>query len=135
MMTMEKHNDGGPVMEKTGKAKDDLMLERDEREAAAWLADGMGKFDDLFAPGVPDAARLEQLVAATRNESRRKLWRDLALLWTIGCFVLGGMNFLLTAEPAAFFAIQAAGSAGGVLWLVLTALRSPRGNWKGRWTE
>lgn len=134
-MTTEKHDDGKLNASHARRPKDERMSELEEAEAAAWLTEGMRGFDDVFEPRVPDAAQLEQLVRAAKQEAQRKLWRELALLWTIGCVILGGLNFLLAEEPTAFLAVQGAGTAAGVLWLVISALRNPGGRWKGSWTE
>ena len=115
--------------------KQGAPVDEDEREAAAWLAEGMKQFDERFETTAPDAAQLEAFVRQARRDARRKLRRELALLWTVGCAGAAGIGFLLAESPALFLALQGAGFAAGALGLAALTLRNPIRRWKGKWTE
>jgi len=71
------------------------------------------RMERAFEPEVPQAAWFEGLVRQRQRELRRKNVRDLALLWIVGCAVLGGMALLASESVTGFVLLQACAAAGG----------------------
>ncbi|WP_307476405.1 YxlC family protein [Paenibacillus harenae] len=71
------------------------------------IGDSLRQFDEAHKPFTPDMFEFEALVGAHKQTIRRKQWKDLLLLWLIGCFLFGGMMWLLERDMVWFVVLQA----------------------------
>jgi len=107
----------------------------EEEEAKAFeelLGEPLRGWDERIEPSVPHLLELEELVTRHREESSRKLWRDLFMLWLLGILVISGMILLYRWNVIAFAVLQALAAAGAVLFLAVSSRKNREA--KRRWT-
>lgn len=132
-MTKSRDGSNDEWLPRTDRKPD--LEDMSDQQSAEWLTEGMQRFDAAFEPGAPSIEQLTALVEATRKDARGKLWRDLALLWGIGCVAVGGMAFAWTDNVLWIVGIQAVGAVVGLAALGgMLAKRSGKGL-KGKWTN
>jgi hypothetical protein len=79
----------------------------DKRWFDSQISDSLKQFDVVHKPYTPDQFEFEALVGAHKQAVRRKQWKELLLLWLIGCILFGGMMWLLERDVVWFVALQA----------------------------
>jgi hypothetical protein len=79
----------------------------DERWFDSRVGNSLKQFDDAHKPYTPDRFEFEALVGAHKQAIRRKQWKELLLLWLIGCFLFGGMMWVLERDIVWFAILQA----------------------------
>ncbi|MBB6633059.1 YxlC family protein [Cohnella thailandensis] len=96
------------------------------------LGEPLRGWDERIEPSVPHLLELEALVTRHREESGRKLWRDLFMLWLLGILVISGMILLYRWNVIAFAVLQALAVAGAVLFLAVSSRKNREA--KREWT-
>ncbi|WP_370636542.1 YxlC family protein [Cohnella sp. CFH 77786] len=76
------------------------------------------RLDDAFAVEPAPLSAWTALVRERKRLAKRKLWRDLAILWSIAIPAMGLMLLLVTGMPPLFWMFQAAAAVAGIPWLV-----------------
>lgn len=72
------------------------------------LAEGLDKLEGWFPAEAPSLIAMEQLVVAERKQWKRRILRDLALLWVVGLTVISVLLLALAREPLMFIVVQLA---------------------------
>lgn len=101
--------------------------EHGEREVIAELAGALAKFDAQIDTKQPELAWFEQLIAQQRQAARKKLLRELAVFWIIGCGILMLLTFALLQHTWLFVALQAIALCVGLLFVFRLAEPRERG--------
>lgn len=97
----------------------------DEKVGAA-----LSRFDAVHERPMPELPELERLVQEHKRETRKKLWRELALFWLAAVFVLCSMLWLLDSSRIGFAIVQAVLAAGGIGFAVITFGKRMGQKWK-----
>jgi hypothetical protein len=104
-----------------------------DAEFRSLLDEHLRRWDETITPDVPAPEQLERLVAEHKLSLRRKLRRELMLLWGIGVFVLSGLLLLWNSGAVLFASVQVGALAAALLFLAGTMRRS--GKEEESWTE
>ncbi|THF81655.1 YxlC family protein [Cohnella fermenti] len=110
--------------------------ETEAEEAKAFeelLGDSLRGWDARIEPSVPHLLELEELVSSHREETRRKLRRELAKLWLLGLPIIVGMLMLFRWNAIVFAIAQGAAVTGAILFLAVDSRRNREG--KRRWSS
>ena len=76
------------------------------------LTEGLDKLEGWFPAEAPSLIAMEQLVAAEQKQWKRRIVRDLALLWVVGLTVISVLLLALAREPLMFIIVQLAALLG-----------------------
>ncbi|GGG09223.1 DUF5345 family protein [Paenibacillus abyssi] len=85
--------------------------------------------DDRHSPVVPEAKMFLGMVEEQQKSLKKKLWRDLTLLWLIGCFAASGIVLLLVNDIRWFAGVQIATLAGSLIFLARISIRRVKQKW------
>lgn len=95
-----------------------------EHDDELWFKHQIGgeleRFDQAHEIQPPELHEFESLVRSHRQVIKRKQWKELLLLWMIGCVVFGTMMWLLQKEVVWFIALQTVVGCSAVLYASLT---------------
>ncbi|MDR6554397.1 YxlC family protein [Paenibacillus qinlingensis] len=109
----------GPSKVQDGSAQPQAGQGLDDEDIARQLRDGLEVLDDAIQVPTPRAAWFDQHIAATQSKQKSKLIRDLVILWIGAMFLFYVLYLTVTAQPVAFFSIQAAAIFLPLAWLIL----------------
>lgn len=119
-----------------GKLQEQELTEQEQAELEKLLGEGLRQFDHTFQKQAPSLESLTGFVTTTRKESKRKLWRDLTLLWVIGCVAAGGASLLLASgNMVSFVVIQLLALAGGLLGMLKLLPDMRKRELERQWTK
>lgn len=104
-----------------------MQNEQDEQVMLTEIAGALAKFDDNINTKQPELAWFQQLVAGQRQAARKKLLRELAVFWFIGCGILMLLTFALLQHTWLFVALQASALCVGLLFVFRLAEPRERG--------
>ncbi|RUS47327.1 DUF5345 family protein [Cohnella sp. AR92] len=104
----------------------------DAQEFESLFGDSLRAWDAGIDPPPPHLLELEKLVVQHREETGRKLWRELSRLWLIGLLVIGVLFGLLQWNVLAFAVVQVAAIAAAAVFLFLTRKNKEA---ERRWTN
>jgi hypothetical protein len=90
------------------------------------LNETWSRMDDTFAAQPAPLPDWMALVRERKRIAKRKLWKELALLWSVAVPMLGVMLLLLTGMQTVFWIFQAAATAAGIPWLIAEFKRAAR---------
>lgn len=86
-----------------------MKKSNDDPNDQAWFEDHITKavtrFDAIHAPRIPEPMQFETLVEGHKKEMRRKLWKELLVLWLIACVVMSLMLWMTAEHNFVFFVI------------------------------
>ncbi|MFD0715944.1 YxlC family protein [Paenibacillus sp. GCM10027626] len=93
-------------------------LEEEEELFQRLLGQPLQQWDEAIKPDVPSIQALTQLTQQHRSDMRRKLWRDLVLLWIVSGVLLSGLLILVQEDIRLFVIVQVTVFAAALLFLV-----------------
>lgn len=88
------------------------------------------KFDSAYEREAPDTVDLELFVAQHQRDLRKRLWRDLMILWLVAACLLLGMLWVMDRHFMWFVSLQAISAAGAVVFIGVSHRKKVRGIWK-----
>ncbi|MCK9858667.1 YxlC family protein [Paenibacillus sp. ATY16] len=97
------------------------------------LTESLNSWDASIELQVPHIIELEQLISDHKEKTKRRLWRDLILLWMLGILVIGSMMLIYDWNDNAFWFLQLLGVVGGLLFLRFVNRESREAKYK--WTR
>lgn len=105
-----------------------------EQEALfrAMAGDSLKQWEQSIDPDVPSLESIGGMISSHKEAVRVRLWRELLLLWVIGCFVISGLMLVLYSSLQVFLFVQL-GVLGAAGLLLLRA--SLRKEGRGKWTH
>lgn len=66
-------------------------------------------------------------VRERKRAAKRKLWKELAVLWSVAVPILGFMLLMATGMQSLFWIFQAAAAVAGIPWLIAEFRNAARG--------
>lgn len=107
---------------------------KEEIDDQQWFNDqfknALTRFDASHGPDVPELQQFEAFVDSHKQETKKKLLKELMLLWAAACFIFAVMVWMIDRNWVWFAILQAVVAATGIGYASLTfGLRKVRG-WK-----
>lgn len=90
----------------------------------------LARFDQAFEQPEPDMQQLEAFVRNHQQEMKRKLWRDLALFWSVAAIVLVIVMGVLNRSLIGFVSLQALAAIGAIGYIGKTMVKKESRLWK-----
>ncbi|WP_123039344.1 YxlC family protein [Cohnella candidum] len=90
------------------------------------LNETWAQLDAAFEAEPAPLADWTALVKQSKRQAKRKLWRELAILWTAALGILGLMILLMTGMQNLFWLFQAAATVAAVPLLISEVKRAAR---------
>lgn len=98
--------------------------DKDNEKLLSALHTTWTKLDDTFKAEPAPLPDWTALVRERRRSAKRKLWKELTLLWVVAIPIFGTMLLLATGMQTVFWIFQAAATVGGFGWLIAEFKRS-----------
>ncbi|WP_336771426.1 YxlC family protein [Paenibacillus sp. MMO-58] len=104
-------------MMKASKQRTETETLENQEEIITILTESLNSWDASIELPVPHIIELEQLISHHKEKTKRKLWRDLIILWMLGILVVGSMMLIYDWNDSAFWLLQILGVIGGLMFL------------------